>query len=202
MKKFLIAAILAVIAAAPAVAQAQGGTSPPPADKALPSWMQYKSPYTGQEYDISNPHRTSEEIETWSEQAAADVLSFNKGNYMWKMRKFKKYFTDSGWKEYTDYLKTSRIIDMVASDKYSIGAIVDEQPLIINQGDVGGAYNWILRMPVTISFFTKDATGTEQTGPSAKFYLFIDVARVANGGGQNGIAISNWRMESNVKKGD
>ncbi len=199
MKKFLLVAVLAAV---PAVAQAQSGSSAAPAGNALPSWMQYKNPYVGEENDISNPHRTGEEIETWSEQSAADVLSFSKDSYEWKMRRFRKYFTDSGWTQYTDYLKTSRILDMVSSDKYSIGAIVDELPLIINQGDVGGAYNWILRMPVTISFFTKGATGAEQTGPSAKFYLFIAVTRVANGGGQNGIAISNWRMESNVKKGD
>ncbi len=204
MKKAVIFAAVAGVLAGSSVARAQSAAapaSPAPAatQQALPAWLQYHSPYAGKESDIANPHRTIGEIEIWAEQTAADVLSFNKRNYTPKMTGFQKYFTPSGWKQYADYLQSSRIVDMVGTDNYSVGTIVDERPLVINQGDVNGAYNWILRMPVTISFFTKDpVTGTEKTGPSAKFYLFMDVARVASGGGENGIAIADWRMENNT----
>ncbi|MBU6475002.1 MAG: DotI/IcmL family type IV secretion protein [Alphaproteobacteria bacterium] len=205
MKKLLTGSVLAVLTALSGAALAQGGGAPaasPSADKPLPAWLQYKSPYVGEEDDIANPHRTTDEIETWAEQASADVLTFDRENYATRMAGFKKYFAASGWKQYADYLKSSHIVDMVGTDGYSIGAIVDEMPLIINQGTVNGAYNWILRMPVTVSFFTKDPeTGAEKTGPSGKFYLFLDISRVASGGDKNGIAIADWRMESNTGAG-
>jgi hypothetical protein len=190
----------------PAPSLAQQGAAPPPAPAAaqpLPSWLEYKPAYVGEENDISNPHRTTEEITTWAQQAAADVLTFDKDNYTAKMVSFKKYFAPMGWDQYTEYLKDTKVVDMVGGNGYSIGAIVDEVPQIVNQGTTNGAYHWILRMPLTISFFTKDAaSGQAKTGPSGKFYLFVDILRVAKNsgiGGEDGIAIISWRVMSPPK---
>ncbi len=110
------------------------------------------------------------------------------------MTGFRKYFVPQGWQLYMAYLKDTKVMDMVGSGGYTIGAIVTEVPEIVNKGATGGAYHWILRMPITISFFKKDQSGDSKTGPTGKFYLFMDIMRVAQGGGDDGIAITNWRM--------
>ncbi len=196
------AAPAAATAETPPAATVPAGTPTPAAQQQpaaqpgqLPSWMEYKPAYTGEENDITNPHRTTEEITTWTQQAAADVLTFSSDDYKGKITGFKRYFVTQGWEQYVAYLKDTKAIDKVSVDGYSIGAIVDEAPQIINQGSSNGAYHWILRMPITISFFKKDpASGETKTGPSGKFYLFMDVLRVAQGGGDDGIAITNWRV--------
>lgn len=180
-------------------------TSPPPAAPApvqeavpaangqLPSWLEYKPSYTGEENDIANPHRTTDEMTTWGQQAAADVLTFTQGDYARRMAGFKKYFLQQGWVLYTAYLRDTKVLDMI-NNGYSIGTIVTEVPVVVKSGATGGAYHWIMRMPITISFFKKDpASGDAKTGPSGKFYLFMDVMRVSEGGG-DGIAIANWRV--------
>lgn len=161
----------------------------------LPAWLQYKPMYAGEESDIGNPHRTAQEITTWAQQAAADVLTFDRETQAQKMAEFKKYFNAQGWGLYTSYLKDNKILTMVNESGYAIGAVVTEVPEIINQGAGGGAYHWVQRMPITISFSKRDAaTGEIKPGPSGKFYLFMDIKRAAQGGGDDGIVIDNWRV--------
>ena len=170
----------------------------PPAP--LPAWLEYKPSYVGEQNDIANPHRTAEEITMWAQGAAADVLSFSQEDYTDKMNEFKKYFVEQGWQPYTAYLQNTKILSIVSEKGYSIGAIVDDVPEIIKQGASDGAYHWTLRLPITVSFFKKDlVTGDMQTGSSGKFFLFIDVLRVAEGGGDNGIAIDDWRVTDATK---
>ena len=199
MKKILTALLFSGVLLSAPLSWAQENAAAPPEQQAPagppPAWLDYKPTYTGEESDISNPHRTAEEITTWAQQAAADVLSFSQADYADKMNGFKKYFVQQGWQLYTAYLKDTKVINMVGDGGYSVGAIVDEVPEIVNQGASGGAYHWIMRMPITISFFKKDpVTGETKAGASGKFFLFLDVLRVAEGGGDNGIAITNWRI--------
>lgn len=186
-----------VTAAPPGTAQAPAAEAPLPP---RPAWLEYHPVYTGEENDMNNPNRTHEEIAQWAQQAAADVLSFSKSDYNAKMASFKRYFQPQGWKLYTAYLTDSRAIDMVGKQDLIMGAIVDELPEIVNQGSAGGAYHWILRMPVTIGFHRLDAEGMPKTVASGKFYLFIDVQRVAVGLGDNGVAIVNWRVMDAPKR--
>lgn len=179
------------VAAAPAAPGQQGV---PATAEPMPSWLEYKPSYTGEENDIANPHRTTDEMAMWAQQAAADVLTFSQDDYSKRMAGFKKYFLQQGWVLYTAYLKDTRVLEMI-NGGYAIGAIVSEVPEIVHSGATNGAYHWILRMPITISFFKKDpASGKAKTGPSGKFYLFMDVMRVSEGYGDDGIAIINWRV--------
>lgn len=196
MKKILMAALLAAILFAPSPASAQPPKAPAqpqqaPA-KAQPSWMEYKNPYVGEEDNIANPHRTAGEITAWAQQAAADSLTFSRGDYKGRLNGFKKYFVPQGWQYYAAYLKDSKLINMVVDDGYSVGTIVNELPEIVNQGPSEGVYHWVVKMPITISFFVVDQQqGSSRSSASGRYLLFLDVARVAEGG----IAIVNWSVE-------
>ena len=200
MNKILIAVFLAVtlLGASFAGAQAPAPAPAPVPAKQKPAWLEYKTPYVGEENDIANPHRTSDEISTWAQQAAADVLTFGNADYKEKLMGFKKYFVQQGWQLYTTYLKNEKFINMVAEDGYSVGAIVNDVPEIVSQGPTEGAYHWIVKMPITISFFSTDAAGYTKTGASGKYILFMDILRVTEGGGDNAIAIDNWRVDPAV----
>jgi len=182
-------------------AQTQPAPEQPPPDAAAapakPDWLAYKNPYVGEENDIANPHRTSDEIATWAQQAATDALSFSPADYQDKLNGFKKYFAPQGWQLYAAYLKDSNLLAMVNDDGYSVGTIVDHHPEIINSGAVDGVYHWIVKMPVTISFFTTDTGGKIKPGTAGKYTLFMDMTRTTGGGQDDGdgVAISNWRVD-------
>jgi hypothetical protein len=201
MKGLLRGAVLFVVmlsGACAAWAQTQTLASPAPAPAAssaavqLPAW---KPSYAGEQNDIANPHRSTAEITAWAQQAATDVLSFGREDRAAKMEGFKKYFVSQSWQLYASYLRDSKILDMVDQNGYSVGTIVSRAPEIRDRGSSNGAYHWIVGMPITISFYKKDpASGALKPGPARGFYLFLDISRVAEGGGDDGIAIINWRV--------
>lgn len=204
MQKILIVLFAALVFLnAPHSFAQEGMSAPPPAAPAapLPAWMTYKDPYSGRgSSDLSNPHRTVDELAIWAQQAAADVLSFRSEDYKIKLKDYKKYFLQEGWQHYAAYLTEAKLINMVSEPGYSVGAIIDSVPEIISYGPMDGAYHWILKMPVTLSFFNTDAAGNTKTGASTRYTLFLDIVRVAEGGSVDGIAINNWRMDEVQKK--
>jgi hypothetical protein len=179
------------------LAGAQTQTPPAPAPgtaRPPPAWLQYKNPYSGEENDISNPHRTTDEVTAWAQETSADVLSFGPRDYKEKLGGFKKYFVPAGWQLYAAYIKDTKLLDMVTAQGYSVGAIVSNSPDIVNHGPAGGVYHWIVRVPLTLSFFVSDAEGNARTAASGKYILYMDIARVATGG-DSGVAVHNWRMD-------
>jgi hypothetical protein len=160
-----------------------------------PDWMSYKNPYAGEENNIANPHRTPDEIAALAQQTATDVLTFGLTDYKDKLGGFKKYFVAQGWQLYAAYLKDSGLLSRVTDDGYSVGAIVNSPPEIVNNGTTEGVYHWIVKLPITIGFSTVDAEGNAKAGPSGKYILYMDLGRTADGSGEGGIAINNWRVD-------
>jgi len=185
---------------APAAPPVQKDSQGAPAAQQIPEWLKYKPSYgtgeSGEQNDIANPHRTTDEISAWAQQASADVLSFSAENQDAKISSFKKYFTAQGWQLYISYLKDAKILEMVDQAGYSVSTIVSQPPEVVNRGAAGGVYHWIVRMPITISFFKKDPASEEpKAGPSGKFYLFLDIARTTQeSDAEDSMGIVNWRV--------
>jgi len=159
-----------------------------------PAWLEYKNPYAGEEDLISNPHRSAEEITTWAQQIAAEVLSFGPADYKKKLGGFKKYFVTDGWQTYAAFMKKAQLISRVEEGGYSLVSIVNAPPEITQQGDSGGVYHWTVKMSVTISVFGAGRDGKNRLETSGKYILLLDMARVAEGG-DNGIAINRWHVD-------
>ena len=190
MKKLLVIILLITGLSVPFPASAEPQPVPAKSKPKLPSWLEYKNPYVGEKDNISKAHRTTEEIASWAQQATADSLSFNKADYKSKLKSFKKYFVQEGWQFYASYLKETKLINMVVDDGYTVSTIVNNFPEITNHGASGGVYHWIVKMPITISFFNTNAQGNPKIVASGKYLLYLDMGRVAN----DGIAIMNWDM--------
>lgn len=193
-QKQFATAFIAVLLFSASVTQAQ--TPPVMEQQPLqpkPAWLAYKNPYSGEENDITQPRLSSEDVTTWSQEAIADILSFGSNDYRSKLGGFKKYFVAQGWQAYTDFLKNTQLIDKVKNDGSAITTIVTTHPDIISHGLTDNAYHWIVKMPVTISFFTS-GNNKDRLDISNQYFVFIDVIRVAEGG-DKGVAIQNWRVD-------
>ncbi len=183
MKRLLIMALLT-------------GTAAAQAEAPKPGWMEYKPPYAEASSDLSHPHRTIDEVAIWSQEMAANALSLTPADYKAKLEEFKKYFAPQGWQLYDAYLKDSKLMNRVVEGKYSAATIVSSDPEIVNHGAVEGVYHWIVKSPVTISFFTNGHARTATPDASESAILYIDVARTAESDGNDGLAISHWRVDA------
>lgn len=192
------AATVAGTAAAPAPATTNAAV--PTAKSLLSLWHPYGDEQNSQN-NLANSNHTLDEILTWSQQTAADVLSFSPDDRATKMDSFqKKYFVKQGWDLYLAYLHDSHIEDMVDREGYFASTIVPNIPQIYSSGTKDGVYHWIVKMPITIGFYKKSTSPTAdpQAGPSGKFILYVDVMRVASGG-DDGVAITNWQVTAAPK---
>ena len=187
---------LALVAATMAFAQPPAQPAAPESPPApRPSWMEYQTPYVNQDDDISNPHLMMEEITDWAQQRAAEVLSLSPTDYRDKLADFKKYFIEGGWQHYADYIREKKLLSMVTEGGYSSSTIVDNAPEVINHGAVGGVYHWVVKMPITISFFKKDKNGANVTSATGKNFLYMDISRVEKSGEEGVIAIARWKVQ-------
>lgn len=186
--------VVALLLCASAVqAQAPAAEQQPLQPK--PDWLSYKDPYIGEENNITKPKLSPEEVTLWSQDAIADILSFGPGDYKTKLGGFKKYFVPAGWQAYADFLRNAKLIDKVKDEGYAIRTIVTTPPDIVSHSLVeGGAYHWIVKLPVTLSFFIGGNNNRDKADASGNYLVFIDVTRVSEGG-DKGIAIQNWRVD-------
>lgn len=205
---FAFAAAFCIISAGAAAQEA-----PPPKGD---GWMEYKSPYVGEQNDLSNPHRTIEEVLIWAQQRATEALSFSsarenmimadnaklneiefQGEAMDdKLRRIKGHFTTEGWREYVIYVKQSRLADMVRDKDYSVTTIVNGTATVVDSGTVAGAYHWLVKLPVMVTFIIRDEMGEPQPAPAADFELLMQVGRNKDSTDTDGIAIEGWKMNA------
>lgn len=209
MKKLWLYAFAAAFCIVSSAAFAQQ-KAPPASDE----WMEYKSPYVGEQNDLSNPHRTIEEILIWARERGTEVLSFSSDveNEIMaenakinghdfkpekmddKLRRIRGYFTPEGWREYVIYVKQTRLADMVREKDYSVTTIVNGNPSVVDSGTVAGAYHWLVKLPLMITFIIRDSMGEPQPAPAADYELVMQVGRNKDTTDLAGIAIEGWKM--------
>ena len=168
--------------------------SAPAASKDAPAWMQYNSPYVQNREDLSISHMSAPEITAWAQEAVSDVLSFGPDDYTERLTSFKKYFAVSGWQGYTDYLTKNGLPNLVKGDLYTLNAIVSENPDILKQGAVQGAYRWLIKTSAVLSLSRNSGTGELKTVPSTSRKIDVIVQLVRQEGkGASGLAIELWQ---------
>jgi hypothetical protein len=198
MKKILLAATLLIFL--PCGVRAETGDaaqalSPPGAimpQGETPDWGQYKDPYAGEVANLANANRTGEEITAWGSKAVAEALSFTPNDFEKQIRESQKYFMQTGWADYAEYLKNTQLLGIAQSGKYAIAAIPNGEPMITDSGAQNGAWHWTLNVPVIISVSTPDPSGALQTVSTRKTRLTLVLSRVAEGG-DDGIAVAGWK---------
>ena len=198
LTKLLLAALLAAGALAYAsTAPAQEGKAADPLQqKSQPAWMEYKNPYVSQHADISNPHRTTEEILVWSQKIVSSALNFEPDDFNARVTDLKKIFVGEGWNEYAGYLRESRLADMVRVDRLHVATIVNGDPMVVNKGPAGGNYHWVVSAPLLVTFMRQDLnTGEKSPVSGGNYRLTMQIGRTTPDAGDEGTVVESWRIE-------
>lgn len=189
-------AVLALFLCAQAPPVNAPAAAPPPAaaSAATPDWMEYKNPYSGEQNDLSNPNRTTDEILSTAERLAVDSLTFSPLKLADNLQEAKKRFTQQGWIDYGTFLRESKLYDMVRLERYGIATIVNGNSMIMTKGAVAGAYRWLVDLPLMVTFIQKDAQGQEKSVNGGNFRLVVQIGRAKQGAGVDGLQIESWKM--------
>ena len=230
MKFSWLCLLAALVVASPAIAQnpgAAGGAqaplpnpldppAPPPSTEPKPDWLNYPKEDAGELGNLSNPHRTAEEIVAWVQATATDALTFtSKAAYENltaagaelkyeevnpKLFRIKEKFTAAGWAKYAAYANQSGMIDKVRNHEYSVSTIMNGNANILDNGAVDNAdgtraYRWRVRAPLMITYLLVSATGEQQAVEDGQFEVALELTRGPQKTTEDaGLLIDDWSV--------
>lgn len=105
-----------------------------------------------QNVPVSTPNMSTDEVINWTIAAVEKAYSYDYVNYRTQIQNSQKYFTNYGWTKYMEALKASNNLVALTTRKMVAIARVVDQPKIIAQGILGGAYAWKFEIPVLVNY--------------------------------------------------
>lgn len=138
---------------------------------------------------IGKAHRTRREMQIWLVENVSELMNLDKGNVKSIFREKRIYFTDAGYKQYQDYLKTDNMLADIEAGHVKLGTIVDQTPQALNDGLIGGKYRWLYDVPVIAS--VKPAQGP---AVNKKITLRIQLGRTMDEKNDDKIVIESWAV--------
>ena len=105
---------------------------------------------------IEKAHMSSNELAMKLSDIVAESMSFTKSNFVSNSSEVKKYFTETGYAQYQEFLKSASFEAVLAPGTLQSAAYVEQPALEISHGVYSGAYKWLFEVPVTISFIPPD----------------------------------------------
>ena len=135
---------------------------------------------------LSEPNLSKPALVSWAAQAAAETMTFGFNDYRRKLNESSRNFTTSGWQSFTRALEQSALIERIDANRQLITAIPSGAPIIVSSGVVNGRYQWVLTVPMTLTF--EAGSSREQ---SRDIYQ-LTVVRVPRLESSSGVGIEQW----------
>ncbi|MCB1532920.1 MAG: DotI/IcmL family type IV secretion protein [Alphaproteobacteria bacterium] len=148
---------------------------------------------SAQNYD--QPHRLSRDIGKWLTTVLSETLTFDAQDYKTDLAETEQYFDQNGRAKYLAFLEQFKMTRVLESGNFYIRTFVQEEPLLLNEGDVGGYYRWLFEVPVLVSYMDRSLTDYAKGSPTTQeMTLQIQLVRSAKAG-ESGVLIDQWDGE-------
>ena len=135
---------------------------------------------------LSEPNMSAPALMSWVAQSATEVMTFGFNDYRRRLQESSRNFTRRGWESFTQALQRSRIIEMVEANQQVVTAVPQGAPILESQGLVAGRYQWIIQIPMVLSYQAGSATRSDS------LLVTVVVVRVPRLESPNGIGIEQW----------
>jgi len=101
---------------------------------------------------LSNPNISDQVLLSWVSSSIVETLNYNSKDYKAKLQKASGNYTKRGWESLTNWFSDFLIIDNLKKGIYKevkVNAL--SAPLILEQSDDHGRYQWIVEIPITLT---------------------------------------------------
>ncbi len=140
---------------------------------------------------LNEPNLSTPALMSWVAQASTEVMTFGFHDYRRRLQEASRNFTKTGWGSFTAALEKSRIIEMVDANQQVVTAAPRSAPILVSEGLAGGRYQWIVEMPLTVTYQAGNKTRTDN------FLVRLVVVRVPKLESPNGVGIEQWIAVAN-----
>ncbi len=138
-------------------------------------------------YPLNEPIISQTTLLKWSEQAAIASYTYGFVNYRKQLQEAANYFTPEGWTSFQNALISTRNLKTVQEEHLSVSAVVTGQPVIMQQGVIGGRYAWRVQLPILVTYSGASGQTIQQT-----LTVSLLIGRVPTLNTPRGIAISSF----------
>lgn len=126
-----------------------------------------------------------EDVRQWAQKATVAAYTLDYAHFRDQLNSLEGLFTPEGYEGFLDGLKRGGLQDQITQQSYVVSAVVTAVPSIIRKGLQNGAFTWVLKVPVTVSYQNGPST-TSQT-----LLVTLIANRVSLAQNPSGIAIKN-----------
>lgn len=87
--------------------------------------------------------------------------NYNYTNWRYQLNRLESKFKLIAWKNYEDSLIKHHIIESLKNDHLNVYSHIDGKAVLLGQGVVDNSYMWRFKIPLTMHYTTKHATGEQ-----------------------------------------
>lgn len=103
-------------------------------------------------FPLEEPNQSDSAVLQWANQAAIAAYTYNFVNYRQELEAASGYFTENGWNEFIEALRSSTTLKTVRQKKLIVSAVATRAPIILQKGALAGRYAWRIQMPILITY--------------------------------------------------
>lgn len=135
---------------------------------------------------LDQPNLSDPALLSWAAQAATETMTFGFSDYRRRLQEASRHFTKQGWAAFSKELADIKLIETVESQYLLTTAIPSAAPQILEERIVGGRYQWVVQIPLIITYQSKDNKRDD------RWMVTLVIVRVPRLESPNGVGIAQW----------
>ena len=148
---------------------------------------------------LDQRHRPNTVIAQWVQMIVPALVTYNSGDYEQEYAEKIKSFSKVGAEEYVAFLQSKSIIKTLKTGRYNVSGIVQDYPIVINEGPVDGRYRWLMQVNVLVTYLdgnmTRYSRAQEGDTITQEFVLTMQLGRVRGADNEHGLLIETWNVK-------
>lgn len=150
---------------------------------------------------LDQRHRTNGVMTLWIQQTVPTLLTYKTDGYNNEYKEKVALFSAGGLKEYNKFLQDLNYITTLKTGRYDITGVLQNYPVVINEGSVDGRYRWLYQMDVMITYMEVGtdpyAKDPERRGQSItrNYTLTTQIGRSREAANDHGIFVETWSVK-------
>lgn len=136
------------------------------------------------------PNLTQQALLSWSIKAVTQIMTYNFANYNEKISAQRNRFLEESWKNFVTALYRNEAMEKFVDQQLVLTTAPSGTPVIISEGIVEERYQWVIQVPVVMTYVTNNNKSTQ-----SRATVEMTIVRVSTFDNPDGIAIKTWRAQ-------
>jgi len=145
---------------------------------------------------LFEPNQTDLSVLSWAATGITEIMTLGFGDIDQRIMAQKNRFTEDGWKSFLKALRAQKVREGFKMGQLVLTTVPTDMPVIVSKGpeveseydgeDMGG-YQWIVEMPVIMTYSTNNNVSSAQRG-----VIRLTIVKVSQKKNKAGIGIKSW----------